>query len=97
MTIRTDKPTVVLDGAHVKIDGEEFLVLVLQREYPQPGLKTKVSDQVWSIMDKYNVVMCARHEDGTYGFAVSDELSKKLHAKLGPGYRWRKIMLYPAD
>ena len=78
------------------IDGEKWLIVLNTFDYGTPEAKHLASQEFGKLEDHIpNLVTGMRHEDGTFGFACSDEHAAKIRAQLLPNHPWTRVRLYP--
>jgi hypothetical protein len=80
----------------LEIDGEKWLIVLNTFDYGSPEAKHLASLEFRKLEDRIpNLVTGMRHEDGTIGFACSDEHADKIRAQLLPNHPWNRVRLYP--
>lgn len=80
----------------LEIDGEKWLIVLNTFDYGSPEAKHLASEAIRKLENRIpNFITGMKREDGTFGFACSNEHAAKIRARLLPDHPWKKIRLYP--
>jgi|ERR1700733_154086 len=90
------KSSITVKGTRIKIDGDEWTVILTPFESnsvsPKVSQQTPVdAETIWRGLCGLNLVAATRQADGEYSFSVPPSLANQLRSKIASDFVWEKI------